>query len=398
MSDGWQPTPEEPTARPGAGAPPPEGTQPGYPPAYPPSYPPSNQPPYPPSYPPPTYPPPSSYPAPSYPAGYQPGYPPPPHLSGWVPPPPAPKPGVIPLRPLGVAELLDGAITALRRYPKAILLPSFVVAVGVGAFGYLLNLASIGYVSDLSNLEPDTATGSDVFGAVGPAVALSLVGGLVQFIATVLLTGVITVVMSQAVLGRPITAGEAWVRVRPQVWRLLGLSLLITFAAVGITVAVSVVVVIIGVLTLGIGLLLLLAVWVPAAVLLTYWATAPAALLLEKSGVIASLGRAWSLTSGAFWRTFGTLVLMVIVYSVISVAISLPFSAPEIIAPSIDPLTNDVNQTRFVVNTAIATVGDVIVSTVALPFIAGVISLLYIDRRMRKEGLDITLTRVAQQP
>jgi hypothetical protein len=299
---------------------------------------------------------------------------------------------------LGVAELLDGAITALRRYPKAILLPSFVVAVGVGAFGYLLNLASIGYVSDLSNLEPETTTGSDIYGAVGPAIALSLVGGLVQFIATVLLTGVITVVMSQAVLGRPMTACDAWLRVKPQVWRLLGLSLLITFAAVGITVAVTVVVVIIGVVTFGIGLLLLLAAWVPAAVLLTYWAIAPAALLLEKSGVTASLGRAWSLTSGAFWRTFGTLVLMVIVYSVISVAISLPFSAPEIIAPSIDPLTNDVNQTRFVVNTAIATVGDVIVSTVALPFIAGVISLLYIDRRMRKEGLDITLTRVAQQP
>ncbi|MFL6179493.1 MAG: hypothetical protein ACJ74E_06565 [Actinomycetes bacterium] len=367
MSDGWQPTPEEPTGQPGSGVPTPGG---------------GPQPPYPPSAPPPH--PPSAYP--------------PPHLSGWVPPPPAPKPGVIPLRPLGVAELLDGAITALRRYPKAILLPSFVVALGVGAFGYLLNLASIGYVSDLSTLEPDTATGSDVFGAIGPAIALSLVGVLVQFIATVLLTGVITVVMSQAVLGRPITASDAWVRVKPQVWRLLGLSLLITLAAVGVTAAVTIVVVILGILTMGIGLLLLLAVWVPATVLLTYWAIAPAALLLEKSTITTSFGRAWSLTSGAFWRTFGTLLLMVIVYGVISVAISLPFSVPEIIAPSVDPLSGDVNQTRFVVNTAIATVGDIIVSTVALPFIAGVISLLYIDRRMRKEGLDITLARVLQQP
>ena len=50
-------------------------------------------------------------------------------------------------------------------------------------------------------------------------------------------------------------------------------------------------------------------------------------------------------------------------------------------------------QTRFVVNTAISTVGGVIVSTVALPFVAGVITLLYIDRRMRKEGLDITLAQ-----
>ena len=107
------------------------------------------------------------------------------------------------------------------------------------------------------------------------------------------------------------------------------------------------------------------------------------------------MSRAWSLTKGAFWRTFGTLVLMVIIYMVISFAISIPFSAPRFIAPSVDPVTGDVLQTRFVVNTAISTVGGVIVSTVALPFVAGVITLLYIDRRMRKEGLDITL---AQQP
>ena len=149
----------------------------------------------------------------------QPPYPPAPaYLSGWVPPPQAPKPGVIPLRPLGVSELLDGAITAIRQYPKAILLPSFVVALGVGAFGYLINLATIGYISDLNNLDPLTADGGDIGRAVGPAVALSLVALLVQFIATVLLTGVIAVVMSQAVLGRPITAGEAWVRIKPQAW------------------------------------------------------------------------------------------------------------------------------------------------------------------------------------
>jgi hypothetical protein len=294
--------------------------------------------------------------------------------------------------------VLDGAITALRRYPKAILVPSFVVALGLGALGYLVSVAAIGFLSDLSTLDPVTTDAGDVAGAVGPAAGLYLVSAVVQFIATVLLTGVITVVMSQAVLGRTITAGEAWRRVKPQVWRLLGLSLLITLAAIVVSAVAVGLVVVVGLLTLGIGFVLFLVVWVPLAVLLTYWAIAPAALLLEKGGVIASLGRAWSLTSGAFWRTFGALLLMAIVYGVINVAISVPFSVPEIVAPSIDPLTGDVNQARFVVNTAIATVGDVIVSSVALPFVAGVISLLYIDRRMRKEGLDITLTRVAQRP
>jgi hypothetical protein len=317
----------------------------------------------------------------------------PPQTGAWFPPPPAPKPGVIPLRPLGIAEVLDGAITAFRRYPKAILLPSFVVALGVGVFAYVIQLASISYLSDLTSLDPLTTDGADIAASAGPAVLLSLVSILVQFIATVLLTGVITVVMSQAVLGRPVTAADAWREVRPQMWRLLGLSLLITAAVVALLVVTAVVVVVLGVLTFGVGLILLLGFWIPAAVLVTYWAIAPAALLLEKAGVTRALGRARSLTSGAFWRTFGTLVLMAIVYGVISVAISIPFSVPEIIAPSIDPYTAEIDQTRFVVNTAISTVGSVVVSTVALPFVAGVISLLYIDRRMRTEGLDITLAR-----
>ena len=324
--------------------------------------------------------------------GWTPSHPPS-QAAAWFPPPQAPKPGVIPLRPLGVAELLDGAITAFRRYPKAILLPSFVVALGVGVVAYVIQLATIGYLSDLSTLDPRVADGADVASAAVPAIVLSLVSILVQFIATVLLTGVITVVMSQAVLGRPMTATDAWHQVRPQMWRLLALALLITAAVVGLLVATAIIVVVLGVLTFGIGLILLLGFWIPAAVLLTYWAIAPAALLLEKAGIARALGRARSLTAGAFWRTFGTLVLMAVVYGVISVAISIPFSVPEIIAPSVDPLTAEIDQTRFVVNTAISTVGSVIVATVALPFVAGVISLLYIDRRMRTEGLDITLAR-----
>src|SRR5215472_2329483 len=57
------------------------------------------------------------------PGGY--GYPPPPPGYGPRPYGPwqqqAPKPGVIPLRPLSVGELLDGAFTSIRRNPKATL-------------------------------------------------------------------------------------------------------------------------------------------------------------------------------------------------------------------------------------------------------------------------------------
>jgi len=41
--------------------------------------------------------------------------------------------------------------------------------------------------------------------------------------------------------------------------------------------------------------------------------------------------------------------------------------------------------------------GAVIASTLTTPFQAGVTGLLYFDQRMRREGLDITLQRAAQQ-
>src|ERR671918_262293 len=57
--------------------------------------------------------------------GGQPPYP------GWSTrqPPAAVKPGVIPLRPLGVGEILDGAVTTIRRNPGPMLGLSAIVAI-----------------------------------------------------------------------------------------------------------------------------------------------------------------------------------------------------------------------------------------------------------------------------
>src|SRR5437588_7746932 len=50
--------------------------------------------------------------------------------AGWGQPrPPEVKPGVVPLRPLGVGEILDGAISCMRSYPRPMLGLSAIVAV-----------------------------------------------------------------------------------------------------------------------------------------------------------------------------------------------------------------------------------------------------------------------------
>ena len=49
--------------------------------------------------------------------------------SGWGRPPMAAKPGVIPLRPLGVGEILDGAVSTMRTHWRTVLGISLTVSV-----------------------------------------------------------------------------------------------------------------------------------------------------------------------------------------------------------------------------------------------------------------------------
>ena len=101
MGPGWQP-PENVPGPPPSGYPAPGYPPPGYPtPGY--------------GYPPPGYPPPG-YPPPGYPPpGYQFGHP------GYPPQPMALQPGVIPLRPLTLGDIFNGAIRYIRANPKATL-------------------------------------------------------------------------------------------------------------------------------------------------------------------------------------------------------------------------------------------------------------------------------------
>src|SRR6185436_2895825 len=64
--------------------------------------------------------------------GQQPTWGQPPPGPGWAPPPQAPKPGIVPLRALGVGDLLEGALSFIRSDPRTILGLAAVLAVGVG--------------------------------------------------------------------------------------------------------------------------------------------------------------------------------------------------------------------------------------------------------------------------
>src|SRR3954454_11375379 len=115
--------------------------------------------------------------------------------------PPAPRPGIGPLRPLSVGELLDGAFTAMRRYPRVTIGLSALVATAQQLIALGLDLAT-GELSTPSTGLGQLGTFSGVLGAI------------VNFVLAAVLVGMLSVVIGEGVLGRPATLASVWGRVR----------------------------------------------------------------------------------------------------------------------------------------------------------------------------------------
>lgn len=96
--------------------------------------------------------------------------------AGWQQPhwgaPPSPKPGVIPLRPLGVGEILDGAVSTMRAHWRTVLTISFAVSLLTQGAMLLLQGFMLDDSETLNSLEGRTDPSfSDVMNAVGGTLA-----------------------------------------------------------------------------------------------------------------------------------------------------------------------------------------------------------------------------------
>lgn len=321
-----------------------------------------------------------------------------PGVAGWGAVPVAPKPGVIPLRPLGLGEILDGSISYIRRDPRTVLGISTVIALVVAVVQFVATFAfgSAAFDSILSDAPVDNqATVDQLSGLYGSSILPSLVAGILQVVAT----GMLTIVMGQAVLGRRVTTREAWARTKPRFWALFGVTLLTGLVvygtglgglaiAIGLGIAVGGAVDPAAGVLLGIGVGLafgLVAVWLFVKLLV-----ASPVLMLERAGVIESMRRSWRLVSGAWWRTFGIYLLATVLAQIVSTVFSFPLGLLAGVLPFV------VGEGSFALVYAASTALAVLLtSIITLPFLAGVTSLLYIDRRIRREALDLELQRAA---
>jgi len=316
----------------------------------------------------------------------------------------APKPGVIPLRPLGVGEILDGAFTSIRRNPRATLGIAALLLTASAVITTAMSLLLMHYVGSVTlptpgqQLTTSQATHllSRILEVLAPTAAVSVV---LAFIVDTVLTGLLTVVIGRGVLGFKITAGEAWQIARPRLAALIGATLLIPLILIGLWAVYAIVLAIL-VMAHAPGALIgvLAALGAIAGIVLTIWFTimfrmAGPAVVLEREGPARALARSWRLVRGSFWRVLGITMLAGLIVVVTAGVLQIPFGLLAALAGGGNSLLPSTGGN--VAGILISAVGGVVAGAVARPISAGVAVLLYVDLRMRREGLDLTLQTAA---
>lgn len=357
-----------------------------------------------------------------------PGVPPPPPPPPGFPgpffaygPPPAPKPGVIPLRPLDVGEILGGLFATIRRYWRplygltlALLGGAFLICAAVAAAG----AATVwGPVEDLFlNDGPQHAVGGHLPALIATGTAVAAVWLLVLLYATAALHAVCTVVVSHAVTGSPATAGQVWREARPRVLPVAGVQLLTglllgALILVGYALAVGLVVLSLagslngegpgaaGIVGILVAVVLALAFLGSGVLLAVRFGLAPAAAVLEGAPAGTAMRRSWRLVRGSWWRVFGITLLVGLIVAMIGqilqyAALLVGLGGAAVLQPS----EEDIGPVVAAVGLGGVLGVSVLLSVLTEPFARLTLALLYVDLRIRNESLDLALATSAGLP
>ena len=287
------------------------------------------------------------------------------------------------MRPLSLSDIYNGAAVYIRANARVTLGLTAVVVVITQILTLVAALGPLAAASRLRTGPPDELTGGDVG-------AWTLSGGLsalVGWLAGTLLTGMLAVVVGRAVFGSTIGAGETWARIRGRLPALIGL---VALESTGLIVLCGAVGVIVGVIAAAgnvaaaviLGFPLVLSAIAALVYLYTAWSFAPALIVLERRPVISALTRSFALVRNSFWRVFSIRMLTWLVVTLIAGAVAVPFELLGNVLGGGGPA---------LLGLTVGAVGSAIGRIITAPFSAGVIVLLYADRRIRSEAFDLVL-------
>lgn len=250
------------------------------------------------------------------------------------------------LRPLSFGEILDGSFTLYRRQFASMFLTGLLAQLPIVAM--YLWMAGV------------AASGREL--SLGMAMVFTYPAMLVVSVSA---NAALTWQMSRAYTGAPVGSGPA---LRVGIGRLL--PLLGAYVVVGFAAMVGVIAFLVGALVV-----MFLSLFVTAAV------------VLERQGPVDAFSRSVALAKGAMGRVFGVAV----VTWVISM---LPYFTITMLATfAMGSLAHEPGQ-MVMAQYAARAVGQ-LAASLTLPFSVGATVLLYFDRRVRTEALDVRMAAEA---
>ncbi len=261
------------------------------------------------------------------------------------------------LRPLGVGETLDTALRVYRNNAVTLWKIVAVVIIPLEIIDVILRRIALpsGVFVHNGSLYIFSNTGTSTTSGVAPLVIASLL----SFLAQLLATGAMFKLLIDHYLGRDTTWGESFAYAWSRFGSLLWLAILtVVFVSIGFI------------------LLFIPGIWLLVAV-----SVAIPALMYEGVSGFAAMKRSISLVDKHWWATFLRLVVTLLLYGVASIVIG------AIVGGLTDALSVS-NVTLYEIIYGILRAAVVILLT---PFTAAVITVIYIDLRVRKEALDIEL-------
>jgi len=324
------------------------------------------------------------------------------------------KPGLVPLGPMTLGTILGASFRVLRRNPRpvvgiALIIHGVLAVVGVLVTGNVLSSLT-SFLTNASSGQVPTAgqTGEILLSYLAElgVAALSLVG-------TQILQGIITVEVARGTVGERLSLRGLWAQARGRVLVLVGWA----FALVGMLTGLIIVIVIVAVVVAGligaagnstgatIAAVVLLFVMSLGGLALALWigirlSLVPSVLVLERLTLGKAMRRSWSLTHRYFWRTFGIEALVWVMLAIAGNIIQLPVSIIVLVAGQVGHPTGSstaaILSTLSVSQILTTVVGELVAAITGIIQTAST-ALIYIDLRMRKEGLDLALMRFVDE-
>jgi hypothetical protein len=303
--------------------------------------------------------------------------------SGWGQEPPRNQ-----LRPLNLGDVLDGTFRLLRDHWRAFVLGVGIVVVPMALVSGLVSIVMFGVQPGLADmLQDDQALQEWAFGTggvpadLGTAFAVSALAFLVSLLLTPLQYGAAVHI---AATGYRNDAADAMASLRAagrRYWGLLGATFLLWLVPFLIFLAPVVLILVGGVAGSNslaiIGTLGLLVSAVIALIAAVRIMVAVPALMIEHLGPAQAVRRSNMLIQGKTGLALGTIIVVYLITFVIGWVLAWPFQA---IGSAIGAGAG----------VALGIVGQMVSTVVTTTLLGAALVLIYFDRRVRKEGYDLT--------